>query len=66
MNPVNRLRRKPWVSETTCLSFSTIERGVKAGTFPQPIKIGLRAIAWKESAIYEWMNQQNTQKEVSA
>jgi len=53
-----RLRRKPWVSAQTCLSYSTIERGVKAGTFPKPIKIGLRAIAWNESDIYAWMTQE--------
>ena len=50
-----RLRRKKWVSEQTCLSFSTIERGIKSGRFPRPIKIGLRAIAWRELDILEWM-----------
>lgn len=40
------------------LSRSTIYNRIKEGSFPHPIKLGKRAIAWRESTITDWMNQQ--------
>lgn len=37
---------KPW----------NIYRLIRAGEFPQPVKLGERAVAWKESAIREWID----------
>lgn len=39
------------------LSRSTIYRMVERGDFPQPQKLGLRAIGWRESAIQSWVNR---------
>jgi prophage regulatory protein len=38
------------------LSRSSIYTRVQAGQFPRPINIGVRAVAWRESEIIEWMN----------
>ena len=37
------------------LARSTIYRMIEAGTFPRPVKIGQRAVAWPESDIERWI-----------
>ncbi|MCV6588316.1 MAG: AlpA family transcriptional regulator [Marinobacterium sp.] len=36
---------------------SMLYEQVTAGTFPKPIKIGPKAVAWLESEVNEWLNQ---------
>ncbi|MFC0169662.1 helix-turn-helix transcriptional regulator [Pseudoduganella danionis] len=50
----NRLLRLPSVSAQTGLSKSEIYRRIKSGTFPQPLKLGARAVAWQASAVDDW------------
>jgi prophage regulatory protein len=47
------LRRRT-VEAKTGLSRSTIYARMKDGTFPAPIRIGPRAVAWIESDIEAW------------
>lgn len=47
--------RLPAVIEATGLSRSTIYDKTKDGTFPRPVKLSSRAIAWPESVITEWL-----------
>lgn len=47
--------RFPAVIERTGLSRSTIYLRVNNGTFPAPLKIGVRAIAWLEAEIDAWL-----------
>lgn len=28
-------------------------------TFPKPIKLGMKAVAWNEAHIYEWLNSRS-------
>lgn len=51
---VTRLLRLPSVAAQTGLSKSEIYRRIKAGTFPQPLKLGVRAVAWPASAVDAW------------
>ncbi|WP_225206274.1 helix-turn-helix transcriptional regulator [Novosphingobium huizhouense] len=51
---VSPLLRKPEVIRQTGLSDATINRLVKADSFPRPRRIGLRAVAWLQSEIDEW------------
>ncbi len=44
------------VIEITGRSRSSIYRGTDDGTFPRPVKIGLRSVGWYESDIQAWMN----------
>jgi prophage regulatory protein len=49
--------RLPDVMARTALSRRTIYRRMGEGTFPQSIKIGPNAIAWRESELAAWMEQ---------
>lgn len=48
---VGPLLRMPSVLQRTGISKSEIYRRIKIGTFPPPIKLGARAVAWRENAI---------------
>lgn len=39
-------------------SAPTLWRKVRAGTFPQPIKLSSRVTAWQVGAIRQWLNAQ--------
>jgi len=49
------LLRLDAVEARTGLKKSAIYAGMKAGTFPQCIKLGPRASAWASSSIDEWI-----------
>ena len=53
---LDSLLRLPRVKMTSGLSRSSIYENIKNGTFPTPIKIGKRAVAWRESDIQKWLN----------
>lgn len=50
-----RVLRIREVCERTGRSRTMVYDDVKAGRFPAPIKIGLRAIAWREGDIDHWL-----------
>ena len=52
--------RRPAVQELTGLSRSTIYDLMAKGAFPRQIKLTTKAVAWKESAIVEWLAQRPT------
>lgn len=54
-NP-DQLLRMPAVSALTGLSASAIWKGVKARSFPSPVRIGATAVAWRGSALQEWIS----------
>jgi prophage regulatory protein len=43
------------VEEMTSLDITTIYRKIKAGTFPKPVRIGRRRVAWRELDIAAWL-----------
>ena len=45
------------VEEMTGLSRSTIYNMLAKGTFPKPLRVGIRAVRWRQSAITSWINQ---------
>jgi prophage regulatory protein len=51
----NPLRRLPAVVAQTGLSKSEIYRRINSGTFPKPLKLGARAIAWPATEIDAWV-----------
>ena len=53
--PNDRLLRLPEVKAKTGLSRTTIYRRVTERTFPRPVSLGGNAIAWRESAINQWI-----------
>lgn len=50
-----RLLRRCSVLDRVCLSKTELHRRIKSGTFPAPIKIGARSVAWTESSIDSWI-----------
>ena len=53
-NELSLLRTRT-VLERTGLCRSSLYEHIKAGTFPSPVKIGKRAIAWHIADIANWI-----------
>lgn len=54
-NKSPRLLRAPEVEAATGLSKSGRFYAMRDGSFPKPVKIGARAVAWVESDIHQWI-----------
>lgn len=52
---IDRMLRRKEVEAITGRSRSAIYEGMADGTFPKPVKIGARAVAWPESSIRTWI-----------
>lgn len=52
---IDRMLRRKEVEQITGRSRSAIYEAMAAGTFPKPVKIGARAVAWPESVIRNWI-----------
>ncbi|MDQ2088644.1 helix-turn-helix transcriptional regulator [Marimonas arenosa] len=49
------LLRRPEVEARTGLSRSTLYVWMKRGEFPQPVRLGARLVAWRESDVTAWL-----------
>ncbi|MDD2223780.1 MAG: AlpA family transcriptional regulator [Pseudomonas sp.] len=56
-NTPNTLIKLPEVKRRTTLSTSEIYRRLEAGTFPQQIRLGAKAVAWLEHEIDTWISE---------
>lgn len=52
---IERMLRRKEVEAITGRGRSAIYDGIADGTFPKPVKIGARAVAWPESVIRAWI-----------
>ena len=50
-----KLERFKQVMDRTGLARATIYRRIQEGTFPQPVKIGTRSVAWPSAVIDDWI-----------
>lgn len=57
-----KLLRRPEVESLTGLSRSTLYDWMKKGDFPQPIKLGARLVAWRESDISKWLESREVRE----
>lgn len=48
--------RMPAVLTRTGLSKSSIYVAMRRGTFPRPVKLGVRACGWRELDIQNWLD----------
>ncbi len=55
-----KLLRLPAVEDRTGLKKSTIYAGVKARTFPAPVRLSARAVAFREEDIDLWITGRTT------
>lgn len=51
----NKLIRIKDVMDRTGLARSTVYKYISLGQFPQPIKLGTRAVAWVEREVEAWI-----------
>ena len=51
----DRLMRREQVEQRTGLARTTIYRKMRDGSFPQPIRVGVRAVRWPSSEIEAWL-----------
>lgn len=59
IDPIFRRRE---VERITGLARSTIYAGVKAGTFPPPVRLGPNSVGWRQSAIADWLASRESQQ----
>jgi prophage regulatory protein len=50
-----RLIRLKSVIECTGMARSTIYKYINEGSFPKPVSLGARSVAWVESEVQEWI-----------
>lgn len=55
-----KLIRLPLVEDRTGLGKSSIYAGVKNRTFPAPVRLSARAVAWRESDVDQWIAERTT------
>jgi prophage regulatory protein len=49
------LAKRKHVEQLVQLSRSSIYAAIKEGTFPPPVRIGARAVAWRLGDIQQWL-----------
>ena len=54
--PTEKLLRVPEVEDLTAMKKSKLYDLVKQGQFPAPVRIGLRAVRWRLSAVQKWID----------
>ena len=52
---IDQLLTRAEVEARTRLSRSAIYRGMREGNFPEPLRIGPRAVRWRESELEAWL-----------
>jgi len=55
-----KLLRRREVEARTGLSRSTLYDWMKRGEFPQPVRLGKRAVAWREVDLEAWLESRET------
>ncbi len=53
--PRDRLIRRPDVENITGCQKSTIYQMIADGSFPKPIRLSARHVAWSETAVLQWV-----------
>jgi len=56
---IDALLRMPKVQHLVALSKTSIYKGVAEGTFPQPVRLTERSVAWRSSDIAKWINERS-------
>lgn len=57
MSKLKRLIRLPVVLDRTGQGKSKIYQDIKNGTFPAPVKLGSRNVAWIEEEVQQWIEE---------
>lgn len=57
-----RLIRRPEVQDRVGFGRTTLYTMVNEGSFPAPVQLGARAVAWRESEIDAWIESRTSTK----
>ena len=55
MHDSRSLLRRPEVEALTTLSRSSLYKMMREGNFPEPIRVGLRAVRWRACEVKDWV-----------
>ena len=55
MTSSSKMLRRTDVTELTGLSCSSIYRLMRKGLFPEPLRVGVRAVRWRSEEVYSWL-----------
>jgi len=58
----NRILRIRQVLEVTGLRRTSLYKKLNANEFPKPVKLGVRAVGWREADVHAWMDNLATSK----
>ena len=64
MGTSKKFIRLPVVIQLTGYCRSAIYEKMAAGTFPKPVKLGPRAIAWLSSEVESWMDERISERDM--
>lgn len=56
---MDRLLTREEVSNILALGKSEIYKQMNQGRFPRPVRVGARAVRWRASEIFEWMESRD-------
>ena len=60
---MTKVIKLPEVIKITALSRSTIYSYIQKNSFPKPVRIGTRAVAWLETEILDFLNQKTEMRD---
>lgn len=58
---MTKLLRLPDVLENTTLSRTGLYTLINRGEFPKPVKLGERAVAWRDDQVQAWIDARTPQ-----
>jgi prophage regulatory protein len=61
--PKKRFLKLPELPGLTGISQTTIQRLVKRGEFPAPLRLSARRVAWPTTAVADWLDQRAREAE---
>ena len=56
-----RIYRRPDVEQLVGLSRSTLYAMMADGAFPKPVKLGKRAVGWRERDLRDWLDTRSAE-----
>jgi len=56
-----RIYRRPDVEKLVGLSRSTLYAMMAEGSFPKPVKLGKRAVGWREADVLDWLESRHVE-----
>lgn len=56
-----KIYRRPDVESLVGLSRSTLYAMIAEGSFPKPIKLGKRAVGWREGDVLAWLDSRTSE-----